>query len=139
MRRLLVAAVLVAAAAVALAAGRGGEGGGYRVRAQFDNALSVLPGMDVKVAGVRVGSVKAVGVDDHDPRRPLAVVDLDVEDPHFRTFRADAHCAIHPQSLIGERFVDCIPTRSGAPRRCARSTAGASSRWRTRRARSTST
>ena len=69
MRRLIVAALLLAATGLALAAGRGGDGDAYRVRAQFDNALSVLPGMDVKVAGVRVGSVHAVDVDDDDPRR----------------------------------------------------------------------
>jgi len=115
MRRALPLAALGAAllALAVLVAGRSGEEP-YRVRAIFDTASFLIPGADVRVAGVRVGRVAAVEVT---PEFRAAVV-LDVEDPGYRDFRRDARCAIRPQSLIGEKFVECAPTRArpeGAP------------------------
>ncbi len=40
---------------------------------------------------------------------------LDITDPGFQDFRQDATCLIRPQSLIGEKFVDCRPTLPRAP------------------------
>ena len=40
---------------------------------------------------------------------------LSIEDEGFQDFREDASCLIRPQSLIGERFVDCTPTQPRAP------------------------
>jgi ABC-type transporter Mla subunit MlaD len=105
----VVALLLVAAAVAALVALRGGEEP-YRVRAIFDNAGFVIPGEDVKVAGVRVGVVEAVEVT---PDARAAIV-LRIEEPAFRDFRADAACRVRPQSLIGERFVECEPTQPRA-------------------------
>ena len=109
MRR--VAAILVASAAVAVLALGTGAGETdrpvYKVRAIFHNAFSVIPGEDVKVAGVRVGSIDSLDVtDDH-----KAAVVLKIDDPGFQDFRADAECTIRPQSLIGEKFVECVPTQ----------------------------
>jgi virulence factor Mce-like protein len=86
-----------------------GAGGGsdYRVRAIFDNAVSVISGEDVKVAGVKVGRVASLDV----TADQKAAVTLEVDDPAFQDFRADAHCTIRPQSLIGEKFVECEPTQ----------------------------
>lgn len=104
---------LLAGAALAIAASGGGAGSAYRVRAIFDNANFIIPGEDVKVAGVRVGVVDSLDL----TRSHKAVVVLRIDDPAFRPFRADAHCSIRPQSLIGEQFVECSPTgahRDGA-------------------------
>ena len=35
---------------------------------------------------------------------------LKITDPGFQDFRTDATCLIRPQSLLGEKFVDCKPT-----------------------------
>ncbi len=35
---------------------------------------------------------------------------LNITDPGFQDFRTDATCIIRPQSLLGEKFVDCKPT-----------------------------
>lgn len=111
MRRALAIGLVVAAAPVLAAAGAGGgDGGAYRVRAIFDNAVSVIPGEDVKVAGARVGTVESLAVT---PDLKAAVV-LRIEDPGFRDFRRDASCTIRPQSLIGEKFVECAPTQPRA-------------------------
>ena len=40
---------------------------------------------------------------------------MKITDPGFQDFRSDASCLIRPQSLIGEKFVDCHPTLPRAP------------------------
>jgi phospholipid/cholesterol/gamma-HCH transport system substrate-binding protein len=99
---------LAAAATFALGAGEGGSS--YKVRAIFDNAGFVIPGEDVKVAGVKVGKIDSMDI----TRDFKAVVVLDIEDPAYQDFRTDARCQVRPQSLIGERFVECTPTQKRA-------------------------
>ena len=103
-----VAAVLLVAALVALVLVTRGEDDAYRVRAIFDNAGFVIPGEDVKVAGVKVGSVEDVQVTDDFK----AAIVLRIDDEGYQDFRRDAECEVRPQSLIGERFVECTPTRT---------------------------
>jgi ABC-type transporter Mla subunit MlaD len=112
MRRAAVVALLIAAAvAVVVVVFRAGdEGDEYKVRAIFDNAGFVIPGEDVKVAGVRVGSIDSIDVTDDNK----AAVVLDIEDPGYQDFRQDAGCIVRPQSLIGERFVECTLTEQRA-------------------------
>jgi phospholipid/cholesterol/gamma-HCH transport system substrate-binding protein len=40
---------------------------------------------------------------------------MNITDPGFQDFRQDASCQIRPQSLIGEKFIDCRPTLPRAP------------------------
>jgi phospholipid/cholesterol/gamma-HCH transport system substrate-binding protein len=105
-----VAAVLIVAALVALFVVTREEDDAYRVRAIFDNAGFIIPGEDVKVAGVKVGSIEDVEVT---PDFKAAVI-LKIDDPGYRDFRADAQCIVRPQSLIGEKFVECEPTQQRA-------------------------
>src|SRR6516225_12329360 len=100
---LCVAALLV----VLLLATSAGGGGGYSVRAIFDDAANLIPGEQVKIAGVKVGTVGSVTPT---PEAKAAVV-LDITNPGFQDFRIDASCTIRPQALIGEKFVDCLPTK----------------------------
>jgi phospholipid/cholesterol/gamma-HCH transport system substrate-binding protein len=104
---------LIVAVSVGLAVGlmMGAAGGGddsYRVRAVFDNASFVIPGEDVKVAGVVVGAIDDVDL----TRENRAAVVLKIDEPAFTPFRADAHCQIRLQSLIGEQYVECEPTQA---------------------------
>jgi phospholipid/cholesterol/gamma-HCH transport system substrate-binding protein len=105
-----VAAVLIVAALAALFFVTRGEDDAYRVRAIFDNAGFLIPGEDVKVAGVKVGSIDEVEVT---PDFKAAVV-MKIDDPGYQDFRADAECIVRPQSLIGEKFVECEPTQAHA-------------------------
>ena len=109
MRRVLLICTLVAASsAVAfLGTGAGDSSKGYEVRAIFRNAFSVIPGEDVKIAGVKVGKIKSLDV----TADQKAVVVLEITKEGFQDFRADAECTIRPQSLIGEKFVECTPTQ----------------------------
>jgi phospholipid/cholesterol/gamma-HCH transport system substrate-binding protein len=100
-------AILVA---VLLATSAGGGGSGYSVRAIFDDAANIIPGEDVKIDGVKVGVVGAVTPT---PQQKAAVV-LHIETPGFQDFRSDASCTIEPEALIGEKFVNCLPTQPRA-------------------------
>jgi phospholipid/cholesterol/gamma-HCH transport system substrate-binding protein len=82
----------------------------YQVRAIFDNAGFVIPGEDVKIAGVKVGKISSIDVT---PDFKAAVV-LDITEPGYQDFRRDASCIVRPQNLIGERFVECKPTQARA-------------------------
>jgi phospholipid/cholesterol/gamma-HCH transport system substrate-binding protein len=82
----------------------------YRVRAIFDNAGFLIQGEDVKVAGVKVGSIEEIEVT---PEFKAAVV-MKIDDPGYQDFRTDAKCIVRPQSLIGEKFVECEPTQARA-------------------------
>ncbi len=99
--------VAVVAGAILLATAAGGSSGGYAVRAIFDDAANIVPSEDVKIDGVKVGTVGSVTPT---PIGKAAVV-LNIDNPGFQDFRADASCVIEPQALIGEKFVDCLPTQ----------------------------
>ncbi len=126
-RRLLPIAALVAVVVViVLLASGGGSNNGYVVRAMFDNGAYLVTGEQVRVAGANVGEIKAVGVTmpgetvaykNGEPvaKAGKAVIELEITDPSFQDFRQDATCQIRPQSLIGEKFVDCRPTMPRAP------------------------
>jgi ABC-type transporter Mla subunit MlaD len=112
MRRILAVVLLIAAlVAVVVIVTAGNDDGGYKVRAIFDNAGFVIPGEDVKVAGVKVGKIDSLDVTED---KKAAVV-LDITDPGYQDFRKDAECTVRPQSLIGERFVECELTQARAP------------------------
>ena len=139
MRRIALIALAVVALVgliVVATAGGNGSGGSYQIRAYFDNGGFIVNGEDVRVAGANVGSVSSVDVSMpgeidscRGPKTDVgqcnggrgaavpgkAVVVLDITDPGFKDFRTDATCLIRPQSLIGEKFVDCLPTSQRAP------------------------
>jgi phospholipid/cholesterol/gamma-HCH transport system substrate-binding protein len=127
-KRLLAAGLLVAIVVIVvlIAGGGSGGGGGYVVRAIFDNGGFMVKGEEVRVAGATVGEIESVGVtmpgeiDSYEDGKPQAVpgkavIAMKITDPGFQDFRRDASCFIRPQSLIGEKFVDCRPTLPRAP------------------------
>jgi phospholipid/cholesterol/gamma-HCH transport system substrate-binding protein len=123
-KRIAAILLVVCATAAVLVSGTaaGGDEGGYEVRAIFDNAGFLVTGEDVRVAGAKVGSVVDIDVtgadeiahDDGTREGGKAVVVMRIDDPAFHDFREDASCLIRPQSLIGEKFVECEPTQPRA-------------------------
>src|ERR1700760_1964137 len=86
----------------------------------------MVSGEQVRVAGANVGTIKSVSVSL--PGEPTAeengkfvdvpgkaVIELEIENPSFQDFRQDASCEIRPQSLIGEKYVNCRPPLPRAP------------------------
>jgi phospholipid/cholesterol/gamma-HCH transport system substrate-binding protein len=128
MRRILTTVLLVLAAGALFVFGSGAEGdsdGDYLVRAVFDNGSFLVPGEEVRVAGANVGEIASTEISRDDEIVSLdpephddpgkAIVVLKITDPAFQDFREDASCIIRPQSLLGERFVDCQVTQPRAP------------------------
>lgn len=124
MRRLALIGIAVVALGVSLVAssaeGDGGPTDDYQIRAFFDNAGFLVKDEEVRIAGATVGTVESVDVtqpgepvtengDDY-PGKAVAV--LNITDPGFQDFRTDATCIIRPQSLLGEKFVECKPTEA---------------------------
>ncbi len=82
----------------------------YFVRAVFDNASTLVPDEDVKIAGAPVGVVSDMDV----TQDGKAAVTLRIDDEGFTPFKQDAGCTIRLQGLIGERFVECEPGSAAA-------------------------
>jgi ABC-type transporter Mla subunit MlaD len=124
MRRALGILIVLAAAigVLVVGTGAGGDEGKYQVRAIFDNGAFMVPGEEVRIAGANVGVVNDVTVTneteaahvDGSPQPGRAVLVLQIDDPGFQDFREDASCLIRPQSLLGEKFVECEPTQPRA-------------------------
>ncbi len=124
-RALPVIALVALVAVVVLLVGRGGSDP-YLVRAIFDTGGFLVKGEEVRIAGATVGSIKEVNVtlpgettsyegDEPQSVPGKAVVVIEIDDAGFHDFRADAGCHIRPQSLIGEKYVDCRTTLPRAP------------------------
>ncbi len=113
-RRLALIATLLVAAVLGVIVVRNASGGGgdpYQVRAIFDDAAFAVPGEDVRIAGSPVGTITSLGV----TANKRAAVTLEIDNAAFTPFHTNASCAIRPQSLIGEKYVDCLPGTSSAP------------------------
>jgi phospholipid/cholesterol/gamma-HCH transport system substrate-binding protein len=114
MRRLvyigLVAILLVAAIGIVREATDDDTDDHYFVRAIFDNAANLVEGEDVKLAGVPVGAIESLDVTEDQK----AALTLRIDDEDFTPWKTDAGCTIRPQSLIGEKFVECEPGSTGA-------------------------
>ena len=118
MRRLALMAGMIAAwvaGAIVLTGASSGTTSPYQVRAIFDDAAFVAVGEDVRIAGAPVGTIVAADVclkaSSGCPAGSLkkAAITLEIDNRGFAPFHADATCAIRPQSLIGEKYVDCSP------------------------------
>lgn len=109
MKRILAIGLIVIAALVVAVFGTGAasDDGSYKVRAIFDNAGFLVSGEDVKVSGVVIGAIDSLEVT---PDKKAAVI-LNITDPAFKNFKQDARCAVRLQSLLGEKYVACIPTQ----------------------------
>jgi ABC-type transporter Mla subunit MlaD len=115
MRRLasIIALGLTLPVLIVLGLGADGESGSaYEVRAIFDNVASAVPGEDVKVAGAKIGVIKSMDV----TKDKKAAVTLRIDDARFTPFHANAKCTVRPQSLIGEKFVECNPGTPASPK-----------------------
>ena len=111
MRRFVIVALLlvlvVLAAAVLTAAGGEEDKVGATYEVEFDNAFGLTEGGDLRIAGVRAGTIDNLRLTSGYPSK--ALVDVKVSEPGFGELREDATCEVRPQSLIGEYFVDCQP------------------------------
>ena len=104
-----VGAVVLAAAVgflvYALSAGAvGRHGGGYELKARFGQVGGLAAGADVRLAGVKIGTVSSIKLD---PKTFLAEVDLSV-DPTIK-LPTDSTAKITSDSLLGGAHVAVAP------------------------------
>jgi phospholipid/cholesterol/gamma-HCH transport system substrate-binding protein len=85
-------------------AGTGPSGGGYPLYASFDNIAGLNVGSDVRVAGVKVGSVQAETID---PKTYLARVTLDVR--QGIQLPKDSSISVSSESLLGGVYLAISP------------------------------
>src|SRR3954468_17989256 len=114
MRRIAGIVLLVVGIPVLMAVGLGAKedtGSGYEVRAIFDNAAYAVKGEEVRIAGVSVGKIDKLDV----VQERKASIAFTIDKPGFAPFHKDAHCTIRPQSLIGEKYVECTPGSTKSP------------------------
>jgi phospholipid/cholesterol/gamma-HCH transport system substrate-binding protein len=77
---------------------------GYALHAKFDHADGLSEGADVRIAGVKVGSVLSMAVD---PKSFLADVTLSVRDDLH--LPKDTAAEITSESLLGGKFLNLSP------------------------------
>ena len=106
MRRALSVLVVVAVgAAGVLMTGASEEATGNKYWVVFDNAFGLVEGGDLKIGGVRAGTVNKFELTDSEPYK--VAVEVEVTEPGFDALRTDSECRVRNQSLIGEYYVDC--------------------------------
>jgi phospholipid/cholesterol/gamma-HCH transport system substrate-binding protein len=75
---------------------------GYEVQAVFSNSGGLKTGSSVVIAGVEVGRVKEIGLEDYEARVVLSLP-LDIK------IQEDAIASIKTRGLIGEKYVEITP------------------------------
>jgi len=83
----------------------GGGGDGYRIKARFDNVGSLKVRSPVSIAGVTVGRVESIVLDQDSFQ---AVVTLRI-DPAFDQIPADTFANIYTAGLLGEQYIGLDP------------------------------
>ena len=109
---------IIAVAAIALAVmlilAVGGQGGfswqQYELRTRFDDVAGLKSGAVVRVAGVEVGKVEAVGLEGEH----VEVV-LSVNEENKRRITTESRASIGSLSLLGEPVIDISPSLQGTP------------------------
>src|SRR3954454_14427058 len=111
MRRALgiLATVLAAGSLWVFLGGAGNGSNAHQYWVELDNAFGLVNGGDLKIAGVRAGKITKLKLDKKTNR---ALVGIQIDKTGFGDLRADTHCDVRPQSLIGEYFIDCQPGTS---------------------------
>ncbi|RYJ02718.1 MAG: MCE family protein, partial [Actinomycetales bacterium] len=102
-----VVAVLLACAGIARAVSSD-DGEKLRVEADFTDASPLITGNDVRLNGVRVGTIDDIRVVDGGARLTLEL------DPAALPVYRDAKLSSRPVSLLGERYLDLDPGTAAA-------------------------
>src|SRR5579883_1479573 len=82
-----------------------GKPPGYEVTAEFDNIGDLKVGAPVRMAGVRIGDVTAIGLDNQSYR---ANVHLRIY-PQFSQIPEDSYASIETEGLLGGQYVGISP------------------------------
>lgn len=79
-------------------------GGGYEVTARFTTVGGLKPGSDVRMSGIKIGTVSKQVLD---PQTYLAEVTLSIDESI--KLPIDSSAAVSSEGLLGGNFVDLVP------------------------------
>jgi virulence factor Mce-like protein len=85
---------------------------GYRLKAEFQDAVQLAQQSDVRISGVSVGKVVSVSLDRH-TGLTKAVIQIDSK---YAPRPADTRAILRQKSLLGETYVELSPGTSSAPK-----------------------
>jgi phospholipid/cholesterol/gamma-HCH transport system substrate-binding protein len=80
-------------------------GGGYQVKAYFENIGALKVGAPITVSGVTVGRVSNIR---YNPKRYMAEVTMDIA-PGHDYFSTDTSASVYTAGLLGEQYVALEP------------------------------
>ncbi len=83
-----------------------GEKKGYVLQATFDSVAGIDVKASVRMAGVKIGTVEKVGLDDSRARVTMRI------DPEVHILRS-SEAMIKTMGLLGEKYVEFVPLREG--------------------------
>ena len=78
-------------------------GGGYQVTAVFPSVAGLKVGALVEIAGVEVGRVKSLNLDEDYQARVVLDIDWEVK------LQEDSIASIKTKGLLGEKYVEILP------------------------------
>jgi phospholipid/cholesterol/gamma-HCH transport system substrate-binding protein len=84
---------------------------GYRLKAEFRDAVQLAQQSDVRISGVSVGKVVSVSLDRH-TGLTKAVLQIDSK---YAPRPADTRAILRQKSLLGETYIELTPGSSRAP------------------------
>lgn len=104
-----IAALVGVTAGVTMGAGSDDSGNGHQLVGIFKDASPLEPGQDVRLQGVRVGTIKDIKLEDGKAHVSMNM-DLDSLPLH-----QDARMTLKPVNLLGEFYVDISPGTDSKP------------------------
>jgi virulence factor Mce-like protein len=84
----------------------------YRVSAQVENAAELVPGNEVRIAGVRVGVIESIEPVQHDDGSTTAKLDLKLDDK-VAELPGDSTVVVRQQSSLGLKYLEIVKGTSG--------------------------
>ena len=85
---------------------------GYEVKVAFPEAVGLIDNVDVRAAGLPVGTVRGVEIDE---RRGRAVATLELES-RYAPLASDSRAILRRKTLLGETFVEIALGSASAPK-----------------------
>jgi phospholipid/cholesterol/gamma-HCH transport system substrate-binding protein len=76
----------------------------YHLHARFQSVSGLKPGADVEMAGVRIGQISSISLDQE---RQVATVELKIRDDIVLT--DDIIASVKTSGLIGDKYINILP------------------------------
>jgi phospholipid/cholesterol/gamma-HCH transport system substrate-binding protein len=86
----------------------------YKVKADFDNVSGLNEGADVRVGGIRKGSVKSIQLPKRSNEKVVVLMDLERETQNI--VKMDSVAAIKSEGMLGDKYVEITFGSVDAPK-----------------------